>query len=131
MKNCGQKMNEREYFFDSYAIIELILENKNYEKFRSNLINTSTLNLMEVYYFLLRTYNKQTADYWLKTLRFSLINIIKLNIALTSSFFRFNNKKDKLSYIDCLGYVLSKELNMKFLTGDSKFKNKENVEFVK
>ena len=82
-----------EYFFDSYAIIELILENKNYEKFKNSSINTSTLNLMEVYYFLLRTYNKQTADYWLKILKFNLANIIKLNVALTSSFFRFNNNK--------------------------------------
>lgn len=119
------------YFFDSYAIIELILGNKNYEKFKKSLISTSTLNLMEVYYFLLRIYNKQTADFWMKRLKFRLDNIIKLNVALKSSYFRFNNKKEKLSYIDCLGYVLAKEMNMKFLTGDEKFKSKANVEFVK
>jgi predicted nucleic acid-binding protein len=119
------------YFFDSYALIEIILENKNYEKFKDHVITTSTLNLMEVYYFLLRTYNKQTADFWIKKLEFNLSNIIKLDTALKSSNFRFNNKKDKLSYIDCLGYFLSKEVGMKFLTGDEKFRNKENVEFVK
>lgn len=120
-----------DYFFDSYAIIELILENKNYEKFKEEMISTSTLNLMEVYYFLLRTYNKQTADFWMRKLKFNLSNIIKLDVALKSSYFRFSNKKEKLSYVDCLGYILSGEMNLRFLTGDEKFKNKENVEFVK
>ena len=54
------------YFFDSYAIIELILGNENYLKFKEELINTSTTNLMEIYYFLLRTYDKETADFWMK-----------------------------------------------------------------
>ncbi|MBI4116981.1 PIN domain-containing protein [Candidatus Pacearchaeota archaeon] len=120
-----------ELFFDSYAIIELILENENYEKFGEGLITTSTLNLMEVYYFLLRQYNRQTADFWMKKLNFNLSNIIKLDIALKAGKFRFEYKKEKLSYIDCIGYILSKEMNMKFLTGDEKFKNKNNVEFVK
>jgi len=119
------------YFFDSYAIIELILENKNYEKIQEDTITTTTLNLMEVYYFLLRKYNKQTADFWMKELKFNIIDIIKLDVALKSSYFRFSNKKEKLSYIDCIGYVIANTLNIKFLTGDSKFKNKENVEFVK
>ena len=119
------------YFFDSYAIIELILENKNYEKFKDHVVTTRTLNLMEVYYFLLRAYNKQTADFWMKRLEFNLSNIIRLDVALKSSYFRFNNKKEKLSYIDCFGYILSREMKLKFLTGDEKFRKKENVEFVK
>jgi len=119
------------YFFDTYAIIELILNNKNYERFGNDKITTSTLNLMEVYYFLLRTYNKGTADFWMKNLKFNLINIIKLDIALKSSYFRFNNKKEDLSYVDCLSYILAREMNLIFLTGDEKFKNKESVEFVK
>jgi predicted nucleic acid-binding protein len=119
------------YFFDSYAIIELILENNAYKIFKENLITTNTLNLMEVYYFLLRTYNKETADFWMKKLNFSLSNIIRLDLALKSSYFKFKNKKEKLSYIDCIGYLLADEMKIKFLTGDEKFKNKENVEFVK
>ena len=67
-----------EYFFDTYAIVELMLNNKNYEKFGDFTINTSTLNLSEVYYFLLRTYDKKTADFLIKKLNFKVINIIKL-----------------------------------------------------
>jgi len=32
---------------------------------------------------------------------------------------------------DCVGYVLAIRNNLKFLTGDEKFENKKNVEFVK
>ena len=38
---------------------------------------------------------------------------------------------EKLSFIDCIGYYLAKKNKAKFLTGDEKFKNMENVEFVK
>lgn len=118
-------------FFDSYAIIETIKNNLNYEKYKEFDINTSTINITEIYFFLLRIYGKKTADYLIKKINFRLVNIIKLDTALKSSYFRFINKKEKLSYIDCLGYILAQEMGMKFLTGDEKFKNKENVEFVK
>ena len=39
-------------------------------------------------------------------------------------------KKFDLSYADCLGYVISKKLNIRFLTGDKQFKDLPNVEFV-
>lgn len=119
------------YFFDSYAIVEVIEGNENYSRFKDFPITTTTLNVAEVYYYLLREHNEQTADYWIKNLNFELVNLIKLYIAINATKFKFMNKKEYLSYTDCIGYVLSKELNIKFLTGDSKFKNKENVEFVK
>jgi len=120
-----------EYFFDTYALAEMILGSENYKKYGDSIINTSTLNMAEVYYFLLRIYDKKTADFWMKKLNLKLINIINLDFCLEASKFKFENKKEKLSYIDCLGYVISKTLNMKFLTGDEKFENKTNVEFVK
>ncbi len=119
------------FFFDSYAVVEIIKNNPNYDKYNDFAINTSTINVSEVYYFLLRTYDKKTADYLIKKTNFKLINIIKLEMALEASNLKFQNRKEKLSYIDCIGYVIAKMLNMKFLTGDEKFRKKENVEFVK
>ena len=119
------------YFFDSYAIVEVIEGNENYSRFKDFPITTTTLTVAEVYYYLLREHNEQTADYWIKNLNFELISLIKLHIAVNATKFKFKNKKENLSYADCIGYMLSKELDIKFLTGDSKFKNKENVEFVK
>ena len=45
--------------------------------------------------------------------------------------FRLKNKKMDLSYADCIGYIYACENNLKFLTGDEKFKDMDNVEFVK
>ena len=39
--------------------------------------------------------------------------------------------KQRLSFVDCIGYILAKKNNAKFLTGDERFRHKENVEFVK
>lgn len=118
-------------FFDSHAIIEIIKNGKNYDKYANFQIITSTLNVAEVYYFLLRIQDKKTADYLIKKMDFKLANMIRLDIALKSSRFKFENKKEKLSYTDCIGYFLAQEMNLKFLTGDEKFKNKGNVEFIK
>ena len=45
--------------------------------------------------------------------------------------FKLAHKAENLSYADCVGYALAAELGIKFLTGDEKFRSKENVEFVK
>ena len=45
--------------------------------------------------------------------------------------FRIANKKRKLSYIDCIGYIIARLRNIKFLTGDKQFEDLENVEYVK
>jgi len=45
--------------------------------------------------------------------------------------FRALNKKRNLSYVDCIGYIIAKQRNIKFLTGDKEFEYMENVEFVK
>jgi predicted nucleic acid-binding protein len=45
--------------------------------------------------------------------------------------FKLKNYRRELSYVDCVGYVLAKRYNAKFLTGDRQFEDFENVEFVK
>lgn len=119
-----------EYFFDSYAIIEIINQNKAYFKFKDVKIVTNALHLAEVYYFFLRTNNEQTADYWINNISFSFIEITP-KISIKASKFRYKNKKIKLSYADCIGYLTSLENNMKFITGDKQFEKFEDVEFVK
>ena len=118
------------YFFDSYAIIELINQNEDYVKFSSELVITNALNLAEVHYHFLKEHNKQTADFWIRQFNFELLDITK-DIAIKGSSFKFENKKKKLSYADCIGYVTAIEYNLKFLTGDNQFEHLEDVKFVK
>jgi hypothetical protein len=44
--------------------------------------------------------------------------------------FKFTYRKEKLSHVDCIGYALSLEHGIPFLTGDEKFAGKPNVAFV-
>ena len=119
-----------EYFFDAYAIIEMINQNPAYSKFNGCRITTSLIHLAEVHYHLLITYNEQTADYWVRKMNFSFIDI-SLEIVIKASKLKFRRKKSKLSYADCIGYITSIENNMIFVTGDKQFKNAKDVEFVK
>jgi uncharacterized protein len=118
-----------DYFFDSYAIIELIKGNQKYDFVKEHTIITSPMNLAEVYYSLLLSNKKETADEIMECLNAEILDINK-GIALKSALYKFLNKKLKLSYIDCLGYSLAMDNDMIFLTGDKGFKNIKNVKFV-
>ena len=118
------------YFFDSYAIIEIIRENENYLRFKDEEIITSILNLGEVYYYLLKDKDAGTADSWHYLLIKSAM-LVDSDIVVKAMKFRFENKTKKFSFVDCVGYVIAKDKGLNFLTGDKGFENFENVEFVK
>ena len=117
------------YFFDTYALVEIIKGSKSYEKFKDCALVTGMLNLGELYWILLREYDKKTADYWCKHINFDLIEI-NPELILKAVYFRFLNRKKKLSLIDCVGYITALQYGLKFLTGD-KFEGMKQVEFVK
>lgn len=117
------------YFFDTYAIIELMLDNPSYEKYRNFPVKLSILNIGEVYAIILRDKNKDEADKWLSDYNFELLEISP-KIMARAVHFRFMHKNN-ISLTDAAGYILSLENNLKFLTGDKEFKGMENVEFVK
>src|SRR3989338_8523578 len=117
------------YLFDTYAILEIIKGNKAYEKFADITIKTSVFNLAELYYVLLSSYDKATADYWYGKFNFDLVQVT-LETARKAAYFRFANRKRSLSLIDCIGYVLALEHGLKFLTGDKQFNGMKGVEFV-
>ena len=78
----------------------------------------------------LRNYNEQTAQYLFKKFE-AYLKPVDVKILIKAVKFRQENKKENLSFFDCVGYVYALENNMNFVTGDKEFKNKDNVEFVK
>ena len=108
--------------------------NRNYEQYADLELATTEFNLLELSYALVRDYGKFKALELLSAVRDSF-EVVKVddNDFVNASEFRLRSKKQrkKLSLIDCLGYVVAKRMNIKFLTGDEEFKNLENVEFVK
>jgi len=118
------------YFFDSYAIIEVLGENPAYRQYSSEKFNTTSLNLAEVYYaYLLRGKEKQLLELF-EEMDFNLIPFSTVE-AFSAMQFRFDNKKRNLSFIDALGYTLAKSLGLPFLTGDKQFREIGGVEWVK
>ena len=118
------------YFFDSYALIEIVKGSKLYDRFKDVKPTCIILNLFELHQALLREFNKQTADYWITKFDYILLDISNEDI-IGASDFRFKNKTKKLSMTDCLGYVVASKNSLKFLTGDKEFEGMNNVEFVK
>ena len=118
-------------FFDTYAFAEIIFGNPAYQQFANDTeILTTQLNLMELYYSLRFSHDKQSAikllsDYEELAIPFSTETIIE------AMEFRKANKDKKLSYADSLGYTLAKKHGAAFLTGDKEFKDMPNVLFVK
>ena len=118
------------YFFDTYAIIEIIRKNKNYQGYQEEEISTSILNVGELYYSLLKEKDEKEADYWASLIGKSAFSV-DVQTIIKAMKFRLQNKGKNLSFIDCFGYVLAQDKGLKFLTGDKSFEGMENVEFVK
>ncbi len=124
-------MELKTYFYDTYAFFEIIEGNQNYKPFISGaVVITTKLNLMELYYGLFVKYGETIAEkYYDRLLKF-IIDTDDDTIKQAMKF-RALNKARNLSYIDCIGYIISRKRGIKFLTGDKEFKDMGGVEFVK
>lgn len=124
-------MNLETYFFDSYALHELIMGNPNYTKYSANIgIITSKLNLMELHYIILRKYDLKSANKYYDKFNEFCVDIDDETIK-TANEFKLLMKNQNLSYVDCIGYILAKSKGIKFLTGDKEFKELPNVKYEK
>lgn len=119
-----------DYFFDSYAVIELIKGNPNYAKYAMNNVNITVFNLAEIYWSALNDLGEEKAEEIYNKFKECIMELSD-HIIKEAIKFRKNNKKKDLSYADCIGYICSLKNNMIFLTGDKEFEDMENVEFVK
>lgn len=120
----------KEFFFDTYALFEIVHASPNYLKYKDSRVITTRLNLMELHYRLLGLYGEKIADEaYNKFLEFSIK--IPNKVIKIANGFKLKHKKKRLSYVDCVGYILARFYGIKFLTGDKEFENIENVEFVK
>jgi len=118
------------YFFDTYAIIELVSGSPVYARFIEEPVAITIFNLAEIYYSALNSMDESKAEEIYEKYKWCVVNIS--DEALKDAMkFRKKNKRRDLSYSDCIGYVYALKNNLRFLTGDKEFENLENVEFVK
>ena len=121
----------KRYYFDTYALVEITKGNPKYEPYKKGVrVLLNKLNLLEFSYFFIKMGKKKEAREIFE--EFSRYNIdYDEEDLLKAAEMKFKFLKEKISFIDCVGYVLSKRHNAKFLTGDEHFRDKDNVEFVK
>ena len=122
------------YYFDSYALIELIRGNENYKPYIHTEGIFTFLNLIECYHSWLYELGEEKANFYFSffnkycfpVMDDDIKNGVKLRIKM-----RNQNKFYKPSFVDCIGYIIALRFGVKFLTGDNAFKDMDNVEFVK
>ena len=118
------------YFFDSYAIIEMINQSQNFFKYADEQIIITLLNLIEVTQYSLTHHGEIKARKVCDALSKCVADVSNDNI-IKAVKFRNDNKPKSFSYADSVGYIYAKSNNLTFLTGDDAFKTMPNVEFVK
>jgi predicted nucleic acid-binding protein len=85
---------------------------------------------MELHYGMLRVKGKKYADKIFDELNKFCVDVGN-EVIKSANALKAKHNKSNLSYVDCIGYVIAKSRNVRFLTGDKEFSEMENVEFVK
>jgi len=119
-----------DYFADTYALVEYIHGNPAYKPYFTGRIVTSEQNLIELFYTILKKKGEATAIKEFSTYSTRKVPIT-FNCIREAMKFKLAHARQKLSYADCIGYALAREMKIPFLTGDQQFADKENVAFVK
>ncbi|MEK6932561.1 MAG: PIN domain-containing protein [Nanoarchaeota archaeon] len=118
------------YVFDTYALIEMFGGNKSYLKYENSKVIITSFILAELCYNLIKTHGTKIS-YEYVDLYSKFVQNIDKEVIKEAMKFRYLNVKKKMSTTDCIGYILAKKLDIRFLTGDKEFKDLPNVEFVK
>ena len=117
------------YFFDCYAIIEIIGGSQNYLPYLESFPIINNFTFAELCYNLVKD-NEKKAEFYIEKYKKYIVSIEPEWIEEAMKF-RLKWKDRKVSVPDCIGYVMAKKMGIKFLTGDKEFEKMENVEFVK
>jgi len=125
-----EKDGIKRYFFDTYAVIEIVSGSSYYAKFIEETPTITVFNLAEIYYSAINNLDEEKAEEIYKKYSCCVVPIND-EVLKDAMKFRKQNKKRSLSYTDCIGYIYAKKNNLIFLTGDKEFQELENVEFIK
>ncbi len=120
----------REYFLDTYALIEILRGNALYKQLLNETCHTTMMNLLELHYILLKDFSAEKSDEIITTYKPLCIPVTLADIQLASRY-RKKRSKNQLSYIDCLGYSTAQNNTFVFVTGDKEFAGESGVKFMK
>jgi uncharacterized protein len=84
---------------------------------------------MELHYVLLRTAGQHAVLKFFNHFQPYIMPLTK-GMIIQGNILKVLYKDKRLSYVDCIGYVIAKRNGVKLLTGDKQLKDLDNVEFV-
>ncbi len=118
------------FVFDTYALLEIIRGNKNYEKYIQAEPIINDFVLAELCYKLIKESGYEKASSYAD--KYALFSIRpRPEVIKKAMLFKAKNIKKNFSATDAISYAMALEFGVKFLTGDEQFRNMRNVEFVK
>ncbi len=117
------------YFFDTYAIIELLKGNPKFLQYGEYPLITTILNKIELYWWAINFNGEELGKILLQSIKNA--QDISDEIIEKAMQFRKEHKKKDFAYADAIGYAFSQQNGLLFLTGDKQFKDLPGVEFVK
>ena len=115
---------------DTYALVSIHDNNPAYAGIWEEEVMITDLTLAEFYFILYKRLGLKTADHWHKKLSF-LCRPVQRETLLKAMRFRADNKKKRLSFFDCAGYVYALENSMDFVTGDLAFKGMKRAHIIR
>ena len=121
---------EKGYFFDSYAVIEVVFGNESYAKFKEVYPIITVFNLAEIYWSALKNLGEKEANLIYEKYSQCVEDVSEIVLKKAMKF-KIEHKEQRLSYADCIGYIYSRLNNLIFLTGDKEFEGMSGVEFIK
>ncbi len=115
---------------DTYALIEISKGNPKFAEYINYNFVITDLTLAEFYSVLLREEGEKIAEYWVKKLERYSLPVTK-EILIEAIKFRYEHRKQDISFFDAVGYIFSLKNGYYFVTGDKEFEDFPSIEFKK
>ncbi len=115
---------------DTYALVEIAKGNPAYAGlFDEDFVITSE-TLAEFFWVTLRDFGIGAAEEWFLKLGAYSKQASKETL-VDAMRYRYERRREDLSFFDCVGYLFAVENGFIFVTGDKEFKDKKGVLFIK
>ena len=117
------------YYFDTYAIVEMLKNNPSYKKYFEFPFFTSVFNKVEIYWWALINHEQELSELIVSSFPPTLD--VPNAVIRDAMLFRKKYSRRNISYADAVGYMLAIKHGLLFLTGDQAFEGLPGVEFVR
>ncbi|HLC84601.1 MAG TPA: PIN domain-containing protein [Candidatus Nanoarchaeia archaeon] len=115
---------------DTYALVEIAKGNPAYAGLFEQDFVVADETLAEFFWVNLRDFGMGSAEEWhLKLGPYG--RQVSQDLLVRAMKYRYDHRKEDVSFFDCVGYVFAQENGFIFVTGDKEFKDKKGVLFIK